>query len=66
VATHFRVAIKRSREDVQMVDRFMFGVLASRLAGIARLLARMHHGRVNAYIGYVLLTLVIFLILGEF
>lgn len=65
VATHFRVAIKRSREEVHIVDRLIFGVLAARLAGTAGWLARMHHGRVNAYVGYVLATLVIFLILGQ-
>ena len=60
VATHFRVAIKPSREDVHMVNRLIFGVLAARLADAARLLARMHHGRVNAYVGYVLVTLIVF------
>jgi hypothetical protein len=40
-------------------------VLAARIADVARLMARMHHGRVNAYVGYVLVTLIVFLILGE-
>ena len=66
VATHFRVAIKRSREEVHVVDRFIFGAFASRFMAVARVLARMHHGRVNAYVGYVLMTLIVFLILGEF
>ena len=65
VATHFRVAIRHTREDVHMVDRFVFGGLASGFAAAARVLARMHHGRVNAYVGYVLVTLIAFLILGE-
>lgn len=65
VATHFRVAIRRTREDVHLVDRFVFGVLAARMAGAARFVARMHHGRVNAYVGYVLVTLIVFLVLGN-
>jgi hypothetical protein len=65
MATHFRVAIRRSRQDVHLVDRFIFGLLATRLSALARLLARMHRGRVNACIGYVLVTLIVFLILDE-
>ena len=61
VAQHFRVAIVRSREQPHPVDQLVFDVLAAGMARLAGTLARMHHGRVNAYIGYVLGTLVIFL-----
>ena len=53
VAQHFRVAIRRSHETVHLVDRLMLNVLATYLTGAARLLARMHHGKVNAYVTYV-------------
>jgi hydrogenase-4 component B len=64
VAQHFRVAIRRSHEPVHLIDRLVLNVLATLLAGAARLLARMHHGRVNAYVTYVLGTLIVLLALS--
>jgi hydrogenase-4 component B len=64
VAEHFHTAVRRSREDVHLVDRLVFGVIAEGTGTLARLLARMHHGRVNSYVAYVLAILVIFLIIG--
>lgn len=64
VAQHFRVAIRRSQEPVHLVDRLVLNVLATHLGGAARLLARMHHGKVNAYVTYVLGTLIVFLALS--
>lgn len=63
VVEHFRVAIRRSQEPSHLVDRFA-RMLSAIMMGVARLLARMHHGRVNAYVSYVLVTLVIFLALS--
>lgn len=64
VAEHFRVAIRRSRESVHPVDQLVLSGLASQLVRGARLLARMHHGKVNAYVAYVLGTLLAFLVLA--
>ena len=61
---HFRVAIRRSHEPVHLVDRLVLNVLATQLTGAARLLARMHHGKVNAYVTYVLGTLIVLLVLS--
>lgn len=64
VAEHFRTAIKRIHHETHPVDRFVFGFVAAGVGHTARLLARMHHGRLNAYVAYVLLTLVMFLIIA--
>lgn len=64
VAQHFRVAIRRSQEPVHLVDRLVLNVLAAHFTGAARFLARMHHGKVNAYVAYVLGTLVLLLVLS--
>ncbi len=64
VAQHFRVAIRRTREPVHWVDRLVLKGLATELERGARLLARMHHGRINAYVAYVLGTLIVFLVLA--
>jgi len=56
VAEHFRTAIRREAEEVHIVDRLVLP--ARELAmGIARALARMHRGLLNAYVAYALLTL---------
>ncbi len=64
VAQHFRVAIRRAREPVYLVDRLFLDVLTAQLMRGARLLARMHRGKVNAYVAYVLGALIVFLILS--
>ena len=65
VARHFRMAIRRFMEEVHIVDRLFFRPVEASVTGIARILARMHHGRLNAYIGYVLLSLLAVLVLGR-
>jgi hypothetical protein len=65
VAQHFRMAIRRLVEEVHILDRFLFRPLEAGAIEIARALARMHHGRLNAYIGYVLLSLLAVLVLGR-
>jgi len=65
VAAHFRTAIHRVRTEVHLVDRFVFGFVGRGVRGIAGVLAAMHHGLVNAYVAYVLLTLLLFLILAH-
>lgn len=64
VAQHFRVAIRRAEHPVYLVDRLFLNVLTAQLTRVARVLARMHHGRVNAYVAYVLGALIVFLILS--
>jgi hydrogenase-4 component B len=58
---HFRAAIYRRETRVHIVDRLTLRPVARGLGGLSRLLARMHHGSVNAYAAYVLLSLLVVL-----
>jgi len=62
LAEHFQIAIRQDREEVHLIDRLVLHPLSSSAQWIANTLARMHHGRLNTYAGYALLTLVIFLV----
>ncbi len=66
VAEHFRTAIRRDAAVVHVMDRLVLnpGRLAS--LAVARQLARMHHGRLNTYLAYGLLSLVVLLVLFTF
>jgi len=57
VAEHFRTAIRRQVSEVHVVERLVLRPASVAAFGIARTLARMHHGRLNAYIAYALLSL---------
>jgi hydrogenase-4 component B len=59
VAEHFRTAVRREREQVHLVDRLIFRPAGAATLLVARLLAAMHHGRINAYVAYVLLALIL-------
>jgi len=59
VAEHFRTAIRRERVAVHVVDRFVTQPAKRSVMGLARGLAAMHHGRINAYVAYVLLALLV-------
>jgi hydrogenase-4 component B len=63
VAVHFRTAIRRKREETYLVDRLVFHPVGDAVSWLARLLARMHHGRLNAYVAYSLGFLLILLLL---
>jgi hydrogenase-4 component B len=65
VAEHFRTAIRRKRTSVHIVDRVV--LMPVRRAGftMANGLAAMHHGRLNAYVGYGLLALIIALLVAS-
>jgi hydrogenase-4 component B len=63
VAEHFRMAIRRRREDVHLVERYVFTPLRSAAFRIANAFASMHHGRINAYVAYGLCTLIVILAL---
>ena len=65
VAHHFRMAIRTRVEEIHILDRLFFRPIEAGATGIARALARMHHGRLNAYIGYVLLSLLAVLLLAR-
>jgi hydrogenase-4 component B len=64
VAQHFRLAIRRNTEPTHLVDHIVLDELAPTMMRGARILARMHHGKINAYVGYVLATLVLLLVLS--
>ena len=63
VAVHFRTAILRHREEQHLVDRLFFQPVGDATVWLAGLLARMHHGRLNAYVAYTLLFLLFILLL---
>jgi hydrogenase-4 component B len=59
VAAHFRMAIRREKERVHLVDRLVFEPVRSATLWFARGLAAMHHGRINAYVTYAFVALLI-------
>jgi hydrogenase-4 component B len=63
VAVHFRTAIHRQREETHVVDRLFLEPVGAATRWIAEFLARMHHGRLNAYVTYVLVFLLLMLFL---
>jgi hydrogenase-4 component B len=64
VAEHFRMAIRRNQLAVHIVDRYAIRPARRAAMGLAHGLAAMHHGRINAYVAYVLLALILALALG--
>jgi len=63
VAQHFRTAIRRERVAVHVVDRWLIRPARNAVANLARRLALMHHGHLNAYAAYVLLALLVALLI---
>lgn len=63
VAVHFRTAILRRREEEHLVDRLFFHPIGDTLSWFAGLLARMHHGKLNAYVAYTLVFLLVLILL---
>ena len=59
VAEHFRNAIRREKERVHLVDRAVYRPVRVATLAFSRLLAAMHHGRINAYVTYAFLALLI-------
>ena len=57
VNEHFRTAIRREVEAVHIVDRLVLIPGRRAAFGAARALARLHHGKLNAYMAYALLSL---------
>jgi len=66
VAVHFRTAIRRRQTSVYFADSMFFLPLGDAVIWLAKLFAGMHHGRLNAYIGYSLGFLLIILVVFRF
>ncbi len=63
VAVHFRTAIRRRRDETHLVERLLLRPVGTAMSFVARLLAEMHHARLNAYVGYVVSFLILILFL---
>lgn len=63
VSVHFRTAIRHRRDETYLVDRLFLHPAGDAVIWIARTLATMHHGKLNAYVGYFLGFLVLILFL---
>jgi hydrogenase-4 component B len=59
VQEHFRTAIRRERRNDYIGDRLVIAPATRAVQWSARLLARMHHGHLNAYVLYALFTLLL-------
>lgn len=63
VAVHFRTAIRRRREEVHLVERLFLQPIGGAVFSLARFIAGMHHGRLNAYVCYAVSFLIFILLL---
>jgi hydrogenase-4 component B len=59
VAEHFRMAIRREKERVHLVDRLVLQPVSFAMLWFAHSLAAMHRGRINTYVTYAFLALLI-------
>ena len=66
VGQHFRMAIRRQVEEVHVLDRWFYRPIHASATWLAAALAKMHHGRLNSYEAYVLLTLITVLLFARF
>jgi hydrogenase-4 component B len=62
VAEHFRIAIRREKERVHLLEKLVFQPTKLAAFWCAGVLAAMHHGRFNAYAAYALSSLLIVLV----
>lgn len=63
VAVHFRTAIRRRRDETHLVERLFLHPVGEGMRWLAGVLAGMHHGRLNAYVAYVVGFLIAMLFL---
>ena len=63
MAVHFRTAIRRRRDETHLVERLFLRPVGAGVNSLAKLFAGMHHGRLNAYVGYVVGFLILILFL---
>jgi len=64
-AVHFIIGIRRVREEEHVLERLVHHPVSRAVLRVSNALARMHHGRVNAYAAYGLLALLVVLILSR-
>jgi hydrogenase-4 component B len=64
IVEHFRSAIRLTREETYFVDRVFVKPVVDLTRAIARALARLHHGRLNAYVAYVLGALIVTMVVA--
>jgi hydrogenase-4 component B len=64
VAEHFRSAIRRKRVSVYVMDRLLAEPVRIAVEWLSLRLAVIHNGRLNSYIAYVLLALLVALAIG--
>jgi len=64
IAEHFRVTIKRKKEEVHLMDRFVLYPVINFTQKLSKILAKMHNGRLNTYAGYALLSILVALIIA--
>jgi hydrogenase-4 component B len=62
VSEHFRTAILREKERIHPVDKLVFHPVRTAVMRCARVLASLHHGRLNAYAAYALMMLLAVLV----
>ncbi len=58
-AAHFHTMVRREVRESYVVDRLVFFPLATLVQSAAQMLARIHHGKINVYIAYALITLLL-------
>jgi hydrogenase-4 component B len=64
IYAHFRTAINRGkREEGHILERLIYKPLMESAMAIGNLCARMHNGRLNTYVAYVLIVLLAVLLL---
>lgn len=64
VASHFRTSIRRSYEEVHIVNRLLIDPTTRAARGLALLLARLHSGRINSYVVYILIAIAVFVLIA--
>jgi hydrogenase-4 component B len=65
VAEHFRTAIRRTFETVYIIDSLVIVPVRKFMFAAARRVARIHHGRLNAYMAYGLIALIAVLVIAR-
>jgi hypothetical protein len=66
VVQHFRAAIRRTAEEVHVLDRIFCRPVRLSAAKVASGPAKLHHGRLNVYVAYVLLDFLTVLLIVRY
>jgi hydrogenase-4 component B len=61
----FTTVVRRDIQTLHIVDRMLLRPLLLRMRATAAWLARMHHGQVTGYAGYIVLALVVVLVIAS-